>query len=980
MDSDVTYPPHDRVAYTSEEGNGSFAVTGTAHDGFEAYTPIPDFVLPPTAGVHTSERNVTCAEAFEAVPGYGASPEVQVCLYGQWFRTGSELICAPARCQESEYTHAYDIVLETDGYAYDDTYTPAYVVTEEGSTSLAVQGTAGAGGSIPDFMWTGVRLHGSTRTVACAPDHFPLDGSDGEEHVCLYGQWATNYVHSFVPPTLVCAAPGCLEHDYHEVYPPSNLRAYEVTEACDDPIPRPPQPGEGFVMFNWSMYNLSANVTQTNPRCHGSTRVVECAHGFEALQGASPEVQTCRRGLWTPPELVCAPASCPVDVHDVTYPPQHLPAYTVVDNSCCGTATENTYYQGYHVAGDLRNVGFRQLPEMDNMYCDEAVTWSYSQTEDYCRDVCMSDPTCNYYTYWPTLSPGYQQSLCQKSSTCHPHSIAEADPTPLPTPVPTAIPTIADQPDFYTCYSRATPSSDGGGGNTVFFDRHNLACNHGEVLRYWQLLTISGSNFQFNYQCCHMMFSNQAGALVSPPPDWQCTTHYTSCSDNGGGNVVFMDRHDVRCPGSMALRQWYFSTSGCSNGDVRVQYICCSSAERGTSTCTQYEGGYTDAEGGNAHFLDRHTQMCSGAGMAMTQWRVLSHVGQIRVQFTCCYIYPSTLAPTPLPTPYPTPAIPPFAPVTYTKTSLGYEPYVPVGGFARNTAGSAVDPGFRLHGTTRFVECASGHEAMTGQRPSWAPRGAERLLCMYGNWSNVCGEAKRLSYDGGCGHPNIQNPVPRRDPLGPSLLCAPAACPPVQELQTSSLTGHQEYIVTSLGSTDLLVVGLRQDGFVPAPSLAVTAAYNLTGDSLHGSARSVQCTSGHEPIAGSEPEEQRCYHGAWEQQTLVCDWIRCGADDSNPARSNTLPVPSWGFEMSPAVFPADCPATGHCGDESFRAVTCSHGWAAVASRNGLPVEVHGCFANSWAGSLELECSPAECGVFEALSEAYVVEEVPRRQL
>ena len=121
--------------------------------------------------------------------------------------------------------------------------------------------------------------------------------------------------------------------------------------------------------------------------------------------------------------------------------------------------------------------------------------------------------------------------------------------------------------------------------------------------------------------------------------------------------------------------------------------------------------------------------------------------------------------------------------------------------------------------------------------------------------------------------------------------CSDISTPPetwVGIVTVSGLRGR--YIVTSLGSADLLVVGLSQDGFVPAPSFAITANYNLTGDSLHGSSRSVQCTSGHEPIAGSEPEEQRCYYGAWEQQTLVCDWIRCGADDSNPARSNTLPV------------------------------------------------------------------------------------------
>ena len=47
-------------------------------------------------------------------------------------------------------------------------------------------------------------------------------------------------------------------------------------------------------------YNLSANVTQTNPRCHGSTRVVECTHGFEAVQGASPEVTESVRALVVP--------------------------------------------------------------------------------------------------------------------------------------------------------------------------------------------------------------------------------------------------------------------------------------------------------------------------------------------------------------------------------------------------------------------------------------------------------------------------------------------------------------------------------------------------------------------------------------------------------------------------------------------------------------------------------------------------------
>jgi hypothetical protein len=53
----------------------------------------------------------------------------------------------------------------------------------------------------------------------------------------------------------------------------------------------------------------------------------------------------------------------------------------------------------------------------------------------------------------------------------------------------------------------------------------------------------------------------------------QCRRATTPWNLEGGGNAVFLDRHDVRCGGDEMLNQFYLARSG--RGTYQYQYTCC---------------------------------------------------------------------------------------------------------------------------------------------------------------------------------------------------------------------------------------------------------------------------------------------------------------------------------------------------------------------------------------------------------------------
>jgi hypothetical protein len=115
--------------------------------------------------------------------------------------------------------------------------------------------------------------------------------------------------------------------------------------------------------------------------------------------------------------------------------------------------------------------------------------------------------------------------------------------------------------DFGAIRSLNTGNQDWGGGNAIFLDRQDIKCNPGEALVSWKAASEAPNTMTFNYECAPL------------PGLTKCTNMYTGWNDEGGGNMVFLDRHNVACPKNSLLNRVHLVRDG--NGRYRYEYTCC---------------------------------------------------------------------------------------------------------------------------------------------------------------------------------------------------------------------------------------------------------------------------------------------------------------------------------------------------------------------------------------------------------------------
>merc|ERR1712050_116819 len=101
---------------------------------------------------------------------------------------------------------------------------------------------------------------------------------------------------------------------------------------------------------------------------------------------------------------------------------------------------------------------------------------------------------------------------------------------------------------------RETAGDIDGGGNAVYLDRHHVRCEAGEVLTSFKLLRPTDTTINYNYQC----------AATSGGSGWvEKTTPQDEIDDDG--NMVYLDRHHVRCPNAFALSCFRLVRDGDAN-------------------------------------------------------------------------------------------------------------------------------------------------------------------------------------------------------------------------------------------------------------------------------------------------------------------------------------------------------------------------------------------------------------------------------
>jgi hypothetical protein len=178
---------------------------------------------------------------------------------------------------------------------------------------------------------------------------------------------------------------------------------------------------------------------------------------------------------------------------------------------------------------------------------------------------------------------------------------------------------------FNKVYSKDTPDNYDGSRTrirsrryrSIYLDRHKVDCGKDGILGF-QLRRPSKSKIDYKYACLDGINSN-------PGP-----YKYTKTNDWGGGNTIYLDRHDVNC-GSYPITD--FKLQRPSNTTIRYEYRC--SSKKAGGKCRNLNSGWNKESRYNI-YLDRHKVSCD-KHEALTRFRLRRDgKGKFRYDYKCC--------------------------------------------------------------------------------------------------------------------------------------------------------------------------------------------------------------------------------------------------------------------------------------------------------------------------------------------------------
>merc|ERR1711991_347492 len=96
--------------------------------------------------------------------------------------------------------------------------------------------------------------------------------------------------------------------------------------------------------------------------------------------------------------------------------------------------------------------------------------------------------------------------------------------------------------------------------NLIYYDRQKMYCDSGYLLTRFYGQN-NNNNFGYAFECSKFDVE-----------DLQCQDYYTNYNEATDKEIIFLDRHDVRCPEDMGMQGF---EGGSSNGQLRYVYKCC---------------------------------------------------------------------------------------------------------------------------------------------------------------------------------------------------------------------------------------------------------------------------------------------------------------------------------------------------------------------------------------------------------------------
>lgn len=182
--------------------------------------------------------------------------------------------------------------------------------------------------------------------------------------------------------------------------------------------------------------------------------------------------------------------------------------------------------------------------------------------------------------------------------------------TQLPLPTTTQV--------QFSSIIKSTDENDDGGGNAVYLDRHFLNCGDKAVLNQFNLARTT-NKYKYDYTC------NSRSDIESS------ITKTTDFDEEGSGNMLYFDRHNINCDQS-GINNLKLERDG--KGKIRFSYAC--SKVPNITKCEKRTTAKNEDGGGNAFYLDRHNVKCN-ANEILTQLK-LSRPDEksIQYEYTCC--------------------------------------------------------------------------------------------------------------------------------------------------------------------------------------------------------------------------------------------------------------------------------------------------------------------------------------------------------
>jgi hypothetical protein len=187
---------------------------------------------------------------------------------------------------------------------------------------------------------------------------------------------------------------------------------------------------------------------------------------------------------------------------------------------------------------------------------------------------------------------------------------ATVTPAPKPAPTPAPVPT-------YKLRDAKTPANDWGGGNAIFLDRHTLDCGD-DGLNQFKLGRPSTNRIQYSYKCLE--------GINSPAN----IKKDTGANDWGGGNTIFLDRHNVDCGKNPITKFRLVRPAG---NKIRYDYTC--NSKKVSGACRDVNTGWNQESDKNI-YLDRHNVKCN-SNEVITQFKLnRDGKGKFRYDYKCC--------------------------------------------------------------------------------------------------------------------------------------------------------------------------------------------------------------------------------------------------------------------------------------------------------------------------------------------------------